>query len=509
MYNSSDTKKIAKNTAVLYIRMIFTMLITLYSSRVILQALGVSDFGLYNVVGGVVALLSFLRTSLTSSTQRFISYELGQKNEVQLKKVFSISLSTHALICFIIILFAETLGLWFLNNHIQIPDGRIHAANWIYQFSIISLCLSTITVPYNADVISHEKMTFYAIVTILESILKLVFAYLLFVFGFDRLILYGGLMMLINLLDLLMYYIYCRKYYFETKYEFCYDRELFNKIFSFSGWTIVGQLSVVGANQGTTILVNMFHSIVANAAMGIAQQVNTAIAGLTANFQTAFQPQLTKSYAAKDFVYVNNLICKTSKISFYLLFLVSLPVLINIDLILTIWLGNNVPLYTNQFCVLFIIASLFNAVSTPLWISIYATGKIKIYQIVVSLSFFSDIVIVYLLFSSFELSPVWSMIVKALINFIVVFVRIYFANREVEGFSTKGYVMSVVIPSMIVATLSIGISSLLFIFNVSSLIKLVSSVPIFIISCIIAYRIGFTEQEQKYLINMLKIKFLK
>ena len=258
--------------------------------------------------------------------------------------------------------------------------------------------------------------------------------------------------MLINLLDLLMYYIYCRKYYFETKYEFCYDRELFNKIFSFSGWTIVGQLSVVGANQGTTILVNMFHSIVANAAMGIAQQVNTAIAGLTANFQTAFQPQLTKSYAAKDFVYVNNLICKTSKISFYLLFLVSLPVLINIDLILTIWLGNNVPLYTNQFCVLFIIASLFNAISTPLWISIYATGKIKIYQIVVSLSFFSDIVIVYLLFSSFELSPVWSMIVKALINFIVVFVRIYFANREVEGFSTKGYVMSVVIPSMIVAT---------------------------------------------------------
>ena len=302
--NSQKTKRIAANTAILYVRMIITLLITLYSSRIILQALGVEDFGLYNVVGGVVALLSFLRTSLTSATQRFISYEIGRNDSEQLKKIFSLSVSTHIFISLIIFVIAETLGLWFLNTHIQIPDGRENAANYVYQFSVISLCVSVITIPYNADVISHERMSYYAIVTILEAILKLAFAYALFFFGFDKLILYGGLMMVVNIVDFLLYYAYCRKLFFETKYKFFFDRQLFLKIFSFSGWTIVGQLSVVGANQGTSILINMFHSIVANAAIGISQQVNNAIASLTANFQTAFQPQLTKSYAEKDYTYM-------------------------------------------------------------------------------------------------------------------------------------------------------------------------------------------------------------
>ena len=332
MSNTQKTKQIAKNTVVLYVRMIITMLITLFSSRIVLQALGVSDFGLYNVVGGVVALLSFLRTSLTSSTQRFISYEIGRNDTVQLKKVFSISVSTHILISVLIFILAETIGLWFLNNYIQIPSGRENAAFWIYQFSVVSLCISAITIPYNADVISHERMSYYAFVTITEAFLKLAFAYALLLFGTDKLILYGGLMMLINIIGFFLYYGYCRRKFSETKYEYYFDKRLFTQIFSFSGWTIFGELSVAGANQGTSILVNMFYNLTANAAIGISQQVNNAVAGLTVNFQTAFRPQLTKSYAAHDYDYMNNLICKTSKISYFLLYLAAIPIVINIDL---------------------------------------------------------------------------------------------------------------------------------------------------------------------------------
>lgn len=502
--NSEQTHQIAKNTVILYVRMICTMLITLYSSRVVLQALGVEDFGLFNVVGGVVALLSFLRTSLTSSTQRFISFELGRNDSVQLKRVFNMSLITHMLISLIIVILSETVGLWFLNTHINIPVGREVAANWIFQFSIISLCVSTITVPYNADVISHEKMSFYALVSILEAIVKLLLAYLLFLSQYDRLIVYGGLMMLVNFIDLCLYYFYCRKNFVETKFMWFVDKQLFTKIFSFSGWTIVGQLAVVGANQGTTILINMFHSIVANAAMGIAQQVNNAISGLTANFQTAFQPQLTKSYAAKDYDYMNNLISKTSKISYFLLFLASLPIVINIDWILSVWLGDNVPLYTNQFCVLYLLASLFNALSAPLWISVYATGRIKNYQIAVSAIFFSDIIIVYLIFHFYDTSPVVAMLVKAVINMIIVFVRIVFSSMEVPGFSAKNYLKKTISPILVVSGISIGMVLIIYFLQMGTYAKLIISIPIFLISCLLSFKIGLTNLEQMYVIEYIK-----
>lgn len=508
MSNSNKTKQIAKNTAVLYVRMIITMLITLYSSRIVLQALGVYDFGLYNVVGGVVALLSFLRTSLTSSTQRFISFELGRNNIEQLKKVFSISVSTHILISIIILIIAETLGLWFLNTQIQIPEGREYAANWIYQFSVISLCVSAITVPYDADVISHERMTYYAIVTIFEAILKLLFAYLLFIFEYDKLILYGGLMMLVNFIELFLYWAYCRKNFSETKYEFCYDKDLFRKIFSFSGWTIIGQLSVVGANQGTSVLINIFHSVVANAAMGIAQQVNNALSSLTANFQTAFQPQLTKSYASNDYEYLNSLICKAAKISFFLLFLVSLPIMMNIDFVLELWLGS-VPKYANDFCILFILASLFNAISAPLWISIYATGKIKDYQIVVSCVFFADIIIVYLLFYYYDCQPTIAMLVKAAINFIVIFIRLYFTQKRIPKFSTTYYLKNVLVPACVITCLMAVLCILILSQELSIYEKILSNLGIITISFALTAFIGFSKSERTSILSTILNKINK
>lgn len=503
MSNTQKTKQIAKNTMVLYVRMIVTMLITLFSSRIVLQALGVSDFGLYNVVGGIVALISFLRASLASSTQRFISYEIGRNDTVQLKKVFSISVSTHILISVLILIMAETLGLWFLNNYIQIPLGRENAAFWIYQFSVVSLCISAITIPYSADVISHERMSYYAFVSIIEAIMKLAFAYALFLFGTDKLILYGGLMMLINFIDFFLYYGYCRRKFNETKYEFYFDKQLFKQIFSFSGWTVFGQLSVIGANQGTSILINMFHGLAANAAIGISQQVNNAISGLTANFHTAFQPQLTKSYAANDYDYMNSLICKTSKISYFLLFLAAIPIVVNIDLILKIWLGENVPIYTSQFCVLFLATSLCNAISAPLWTSIYATGQIRNYQIVTSLIFLSDILIVYLLFFYFGCSPVVAMEVKLIINVLIVLVRVLYTKKVVPGFSVLIYIKKCLTQVFLVTIITVTLSSLIFLFEFDKIERLLLSIPLLIISCLVSFRIGFSIQERQYLVSII------
>lgn len=502
---NSNSKRILKNTVVLYIRMIVVMFITLYSSRIVLQALGINDFGLYNVVGGVVALLSFLKTSLTSSTQRFLSYEIGKGNKKRLVAVFSNSMTAHLLISLIIFILAETIGLWFLNAKINIPVGREFAANVIYQLSIFSTVVSMVTVPYNAAVISHEKMTYFAAVGVIESVLKLGFALLLLVLFADKLILYGIFMALITLLVLIAYWGYCRFKFVEARYQFSYDKKLFKEIFSFSGWTILGQMAVVGVNCGTNILVNMFYSVAANAAMGIAQQVNGAITGLTSNFQTAFQPQITKSYAARDLSYMTTLINYSSKISFFLLFIATLPIMLNIDYILDLWL-TTVPEYTNSFCILFLIASIFNAFSTPLWITVFATGKIKKYQIAVSLVFFSDLIFVYILFN-LGFPPVTCMLVKAAVNFIVIFVRLHFAKTEVAGFNATQYFRFAFIPCVLSAFITIMPIVPLFYYSTTPIQKIGVSVLSVVLSIVVAYYIGL-KKEERYAVKKLALKFI-
>ena len=492
-----------KNTIVLYARMIVIMLISLYSSRIILQALGVDDYGLFNVVGGVVMMLGFLKSSLTSSTQRFLSYELGNKDTNRLQHVFSISLTTHILISIVIVILAETIGLWFLNTHMQIPDGRETAANWVYHYSVVSLVLSVITVPYNACTISHEKMTFFAWVSILDAILKLAFAFAIMVAPYDRLSFYALLIMLTNVLNLLLYWWYCRKNFAETNYHFFWDKKLFKEIFSFSGWTIWGQLAVVGSAQGKGILVNIFHTVAANAGMGVANQVNTALVSLTSNFQTAFQPQLTKSYAAKNYDYLNTLIYGTSKVSFYLLFIASLPIMLNIDWVLSVWL-TEVPQYSSTFCNLYIIASILNALATPLWITIFATGNIRNYQLVISLAYFSEILIIYFFFLA-GFPPTTAMVIKVILNVAMVFIRLYFANRKIESFSALNYTKKVLLPVSLSSLITISVAYILMYYSHSLQIQLMNTMIIIIFSIIIAYYIGLTQSER----NLLKTIIIK
>lgn len=501
MGNPNKTKLIAKNAVILYARMIVTLLITLFTSRIVLQALGFDDYGLYNVIGGVVTLFAFLRSSMSSSTQRFLAYEMGSGTKESLRQVFSVCLSTHILLALVLLILAETVGLWFLNTQLNIPAGRETAAGWIYQFAVISLCLRMVSLPYDADIVSNERMGFFAFLSILEAVLKLAFAYMVLYANGDHLILYGALMMGISALNLLLNWSYCHFKFVETRYMFYWDKALFYRIFSFSGWTIYGQLAVVGSNQGTNILVNIFHSVTANAAMGVGHQVNTALTGLISNFQTAFKPQITKSYASGDYDYLTSLTYYASKISFFLLFIVSFPIMLNIDLVLNLWLGK-VPTHAGSLCIVFIVASLCNAVSAPLWMNIFATGKVKNYQIGLSIAYVAELICVYIIFR-FGFSLVLGVAMKAVLNFVVIFIRLYYTYRTQPQFSLAGYTQRVLFPVLCAALLTLLFSSPISILIHDEYTKLFVTPIAIILSLVFAYFVGLNIKERKSLRKLI------
>ena len=502
MYSkSSNTKRIARNTIVLYIRMIVVMLITLYTSRIVLKTLGFEDYGLYNVVGGVVALMAFLKSSMSESTQRFLSYEMGKEKSDGLKKVFSICLSSHFIIAIVLLILTETLGLWFLNAKINIPEGREIAANWIYQFSVVSLCINIVSVPFSADIISHEQMGAYAFFSVLEAILKLVVALAISFATFDKLVFYGFLMMLIPIINLILNWGYCYRRHPETHYTPIWDKGMFKKIFSFSGWTIWGQLAIVGSNQGTSILVNIFHSVTANAAMGIGQQVNHAITGLISNFQIAFKPQITKSYAAGNYEYMNTLTNYAAKISYFLFFIVSLPILLNIDFVLDLWL-DEVPRYANAFCIIFVIASAFNAMSAPLYMNIFSTGRIRNYQIAMSIAYVAELALLFMLFK-LGFSVVEGVALKAVLNFAVIFIRLGYAHKEVKTFSGMNYMKKVFAPLMLATILTLATAFLLFHFASETKSIIGATALVIAVSLVTAYFIGLNKYERQSLTSMI------
>ena len=298
---SENNKRIAKNTLMLYVKMGVMMLVQLYTSRVVLQTLGVDDFGIYNVVGGVVVLFSFLNAAMSSATQRFLNFELGKGDLVQVGRVFSMSLTVHFCIAGLVLLLAETVGLWFLNSELNIPAERMVAANWVYQFSVATTLLGILLVPYNATIIAHERMGFYAWTSIVKAVLLLVIVYFLSIGEVDKLILYAGLVFAVNALMQGVYIVYCRRAFSKTAlYRPFFDRELFRRLISFSGWSLFGGVADMCNSQGINMVMNIFCGVAVNAAMGIANQVNAAVYQFVSNFQIAFNPQLVKSYAANE-----------------------------------------------------------------------------------------------------------------------------------------------------------------------------------------------------------------
>ena len=425
MSNSiENNKRIAKNTLLLYFRMFFMMIVSLYTSRIVLSTLGIEDFGIYNVVGGVVSMFSFLNGAMATSTQRYLTFELGKEGNVdQMRKVFNASIIIHALISIFILILAETVGMWFIYSYMTIPDSRMDAALWVYQFSILSMIVLVMSVPYNACIIAHERMKVFAYISVLEVILKLLIVYILVLGDIDKLKLYAVLIFCVQLLIRFIYSNYCRRHFKETLFQLALNKKLLKEMTGFAGWNLVGSISFLGVVQGLNILLNIFFGPAVNAARGIAVQVQGTISNFSTNFQTALNPQIIKSYANKDLGYMHQLIFKSAKYSFLLLFFVSLPLMIEMQQILGWWL-KVVPEHTVSFTRLVLISTMIDCMANSLIISAQATGKIRMYQICVGgiLLLIVPLSYICLLFIS---APEIVFIVNILVSLCAQIVRLY------------------------------------------------------------------------------------
>lgn len=417
-----NNKRIAKNTAFLYVRMLFSMLVSLYTSRVVLNALGVDDYGIYNVVGGVIVMLGFMNGAMATGTQRFLNFEMGCGNLDRLKKVFSTSLSIHISIAFFVLILAETIGLWFVNTQLVIPAHRLVAANWVYQFSILSAMVSLTQVPYTASIIANEKMDIYGYVGIAEVLLRLVIVYLLVVIPFDKLELYGILTFAISIVIAMAYRIYCKKKFAECSFELTKDRDLYKEMLSFSGWNLFGSMAGIAMNQGQNIILNIFFGPAVNAARAVAVNVNSAITQFVTGFTTASNPQIVKNYAAKDFDVFFSLLLRTSKFAFFLMFILAMPILLKPEYVLALWLKNP-PEYASLFCTLTIIDTLIGSVSIPLMTAAQATGTIKRYQAVVGTILLLNLPLSYVALK-LGLQPISVYMVNIFISLLAFVVRI-------------------------------------------------------------------------------------
>lgn len=381
--HSANNKRIAKNTAFLYVRMIFVMLIMFYASRVVLRALGVVDYGVYNVVGGVVVMLAFITGPMTAAVSRFITFTLGTGDEAQLRKVVGTLRCVLLLLALIILLLAETVGLWFVMTQLVIPPERLSAAFWVYQCSVATSIITVLSMPYMAMVIAHEHMNTYAAVSIVENLLKLGAALLLLVLDADHLVFYGVFLLAAQVIIRIVYTLYCRRHFPECSAPLTWDKPLIREIGGYCGWTTWGNLAYIGYTQGLNILLNLFFGPAVNAARGVAVQVQSAAGQLSTNFQMAIRPQITKNYANGDLEYMHKLVMFSTKYSFFLMLLLVVPVIVNAPFVLHVWLGN-VPDHTVSFVRITMLVALIESIKQPLLASIHATGKLRVFQSVES-----------------------------------------------------------------------------------------------------------------------------
>lgn len=379
---SANNKRIAKNTLVLYVRMLFLMAISLYTSRVILQALGVEDFGIYNVVGGFVALFAVLSKSLSGAASRFLNFEMGRKNDERLSLVFSTTLNIQIILALIIVLLAEIFGLWFINNKMVIPYDRLYAANWVFQFSVLTFCFNLIMIPYHAAIIAHERMGVFAYISIFEGVAKLTICYLVMISPIDRLVFYSILMFGIQFIVIGMNQVYCKHHFLECRFMLIYDKPLLKEIFSYATWNMIGSSAAILRNQGGNVLINLFGGPVVNASRAISNQVLHAVRGFVDNFMIALKPQITKSYASGDWNYMMKLVYQGSRLSYYMLLVLCLPIFVNTDYLLHLWL-QTVPDHSVSFVQLTLIFTMIESISSTLITAQLATGKIRNYQIIV------------------------------------------------------------------------------------------------------------------------------
>lgn len=484
--------------------MLFLMIVSLYTSRVILNELGVEDFGIYNVVAGLVTMFSLITASITVAITRFITFELGKSDNIdKLRDIFSCSINVQLIIIIIVIVLGETLGLWFVNNKLIIPELRLFPANLIYQFSLISFILSLIIVPYNATILAHEKMSAYAYISIIDAFLKLMTAISIKYFIYDKLAAYGMLIMLVSIIITIVYMVYCKCHFSECSYKFTFNKSILFLIFSYSGWTYIGASGALLRDQGGNILINLFFGPNVNAARGISVQVQNAVNNFAQNFLTAINPQIIKDYASGQYEQMHDLIMNGARFGYYLVLIISLPLLFNTEYVLNLWLGD-VPRYSVLFVRLCVIFVLSETISTPLITAASATGNIRNYQLVVGGIQFLNFPISYICLKNSY--PVYSIFVVAIIiSQICLYARIIMLKHMVN-LNCLLFLKESIIPIIIVTVISLLIPFVVSLFLQQSFLFFFISSLLCVFSTVLSvYMFGLKIPEK----NMLEVKLLK
>ena len=495
MNNQQETsKRIVKNTLLLYMRMLLLMLISLYTSRVVLKALGVEDFGIYNVVGGVVAMFSLVSGSLSASITRFLNYEMGTGNFSRLKHIFSTSVTTQLLLSLAIVVLGESLGLWFLNNKMVIPEDRYSAANWVYQLSLLTFVIRLISAPYNAAIIAHEKMSVFAYIGIFEGFTKLCIAFFISKTTYDHLVSYAILMCFLAVTIRLIYGRYCRRSFEECNYSFVFDKKLLKEMFSFAGWNFIGAIASVLRNQGGNILLNLFYGPVLNAALGISSQVNNAVSGFVTNFTMALNPQISQSYSSGKKEYMQVLMYQGAKLSYYILLILSLPIIINTPYILHLWLGDY-PDFSVSFVRLTLFLTMWESIAYSMSIGLLATGKIKYYQICVGGINLLNVPVAYV-FLRCGFSPNVVLIVAIVISQLALFARLYFV-KTLLLFKVKPFIIQVYFRLLAVTAVSLIMPLFIYYYWKGSFVSFsVVSVITILTTCCTIWIIGCKDDER-------------
>jgi O-antigen/teichoic acid export membrane protein len=485
--------------------MLFILIVSLYTSRLVLNTLGVVDYGIYNVVGGVVTMLSLVSNSLSASVSRFLTFELGRGNTEKLKRIFSTSVTIYVALAIVIFMVAESLGLWFLNTQMNIPHNRMTAANWVFQCSLFSFLLGLVGVPYNASIISHERMKTFAYIGILNVLLYLLA--ILFIahssFAMDNLIVYSLLLMLISFLMQGIYLYYCPRHFEECKFHFIFDKELIRQIAGFAGWNLIGCTAGLLKDQGVNILLNIFIGPIINAARGIANQVNGAVNGFVSNYMTALNPQITKSYALNEREYLLKLVERGSRFAFYIMLLIVLPILLETQFVLTLWL-KHFPAHTIAFVQLILILSLIDILSNTLITTQLATGRIRNYQLAVGGTLLMNFPLSYFSLKNGML-PETTIVIAIAISICCLFLRLIFLKKIID-FSIKRYLSHVCGNVLMVTVTSMVLPLILYHILPRGFVQFI----VIVIFCIMntslsAYYIGCSSNERTFIFSKLKI----
>lgn len=500
MANQNTT--IAKNTLFLSLRMVFVLFVSLYTSRVFLNVLGVEDYGISNVVAGFVSMFSFLNTSLANAIQRFYNAELGKNGSKGITKVYNTSLVIQGIIALFVVALLESVGLWYLYEKMVIPSDRFEVAFWLYQFSTISAAVVIMQSPFTAAVMAYERMNTYAVISILEVILKLGFALALPYISIDRLLMYGAFYMVLSILTFLSYFIYSKKEFKELHFQRSYKKSMFKDMISFSGWNLCGTFACMIREQGLNMVLNIFFGPIVNAARGVAYQVSGALQGFVSNLSLAAKPQMVQSFATGDSSRTIKLMYTMSKLSFIFLFVLSVPVIFNIDYILHLWLGNVVPDHAANFVILVIITNFMNNLNAPLSNVVYATGKMRNYEVTFSVI---NLLIIPISFIVLKLgAPAEMAFIVYLVMTVFVQIGCLLVIHTLTKISLSDYFMSLIVPIVIVACITLPLIYIINFYLQQNLIGIVIEyIVITLLSSVLFYYVVLDSTEKIFVNNII------